>query len=109
LQKNEVARTFRAQVKFTTLDGNIASVDLAIGRTGTKKWPWTFWPTAAHRSVAEKVQRAATEANTKKHLQIKKKNIIISFTTHVCSKYRNALQITQTTTEMFPGKPNRPK
>jgi len=84
LQKNEVARTFRAQVKFTTLDGNIASVDLAIGRTGTKKWPWTFWPTAAHRSVAEKVQRAATEANTKKHLQIKKKTSS-SVSPHMCA------------------------
>jgi len=61
-----------------------------------------------------------TRANTKRHPQIKK-NIFISSTTHVCSKYsqhnqiqkraanvhnttkyRNALQITRSTTEMFP-------
>jgi len=26
---------------------------------------------------------------------------------HYTAKYRNALQITQTTTEMFPGEPNK--
>jgi len=56
-------------------------------------------PTVRWSRKPNVLQLKQTLANRKKHLQIKKTSSSVS--QHVCSKYRNALPITQTATKCF--------